>query len=159
MTAMNDGHELAMRLRRAYLALHRAANALFAPHGVTADQFVILSLLAERDRVTQADLVSRSSSDPNTVRAMLVRLERAGLVRRDPHASDGRAKCVLLTAEGRRVHRRLIAAAAEFHAELAAIVSEAEGPLLSAALDRLAAVPALKVTGEECRAAFRRSRK
>ena len=44
---------------------------------MTADQFVLLSALADADGVTQQELVRRVSSDPNTVRAMLLgRLRR-----------------------------------------------------------------------------------
>src|SRR3954466_12811534 len=87
------GHEAARALRAAYLALHRQTNACFAADGVTADQFVLLSALAEADAVTQQDLVRRLSSDPNTVRAMLLLLESSGLVAREPHPADGRARC------------------------------------------------------------------
>ena len=34
---MNTGHELAMALRAAYLAMHRRSDARFARHGVTAN--------------------------------------------------------------------------------------------------------------------------
>ena len=69
---MTAGHEVALALRAAYLALHRRTNAWFATHGVTADQFVMLSALADADAVTQQELVRRVGSDPNTVRAMLL---------------------------------------------------------------------------------------
>ena len=99
---MMSAHELALALRAAYLALHRSTDASLAPCGITADQFVVLAALAERDALSQRDLVSRASSDPNTLRAMLVLLERKGLVQRRPHATDGRARTVALTPQGRR---------------------------------------------------------
>lgn len=102
-----SGHELAMALRAAYWAMHRQADALLLQQGVTADQFVLLSLLAEQGDVTQQELVRRASSDANTVRAMLVRLEAQGLIVRKPHPSDGRAWSVSLTAKGRRAHTQL----------------------------------------------------
>lgn len=104
---MLDGHDWAMLLRTAYLAVHRAADAVMARHELTADQFVLLTLLAERDGVMQQDLVRRSGSDPNTVRAMLVLLERRGLVRRRAHADDGRARSVELTLRGRQLQAEL----------------------------------------------------
>jgi DNA-binding MarR family transcriptional regulator len=97
------GHELAMALRGAYLAMHRRTDALLARSGVTADQFVVLATLTEGDALTQRELVSRTSSDPNTLRAMLVLLERRGLVERRPHPTDGRAVSVSLTRKGRSV--------------------------------------------------------
>src|SRR4051794_5251569 len=99
---MTSGRDIARALRAAYLALHRQTNACFVADGVTADQFVVLSALADADGVTQQDLVRRVNSDPNTVRAILVLLEGRGLVIRGPHPADGRARCVTLTAKGRQ---------------------------------------------------------
>ncbi|HON92474.1 MAG: MarR family transcriptional regulator [Phycisphaerae bacterium] len=104
---MASGHEIAMGLRAAYWAMHRQTEASLAANGVTADQFVLLSLLAEQDGITQQELVRRASSDANTVRAMLVRLERRGLVTRQRHPTDGRALSVTLTCKGRQTHERL----------------------------------------------------
>jgi DNA-binding MarR family transcriptional regulator len=96
-----------MRLRGAYLTFHRMANAHFEPFGVTADQFVVLTLLAEEDGVTQRDLVERAFSDANTVGEMLTRLEKKQFVRRERHPQDGRARCVLLTPRGRKMQKQL----------------------------------------------------
>src|SRR5262249_9641971 len=104
---MTSGREIARALRAAYLALHRQTNACFAKEGVTADQFVLLVALAEADATTQQELVRRVGSDHNTVRAMLLLLEGRGLVARERHPADGRARCVTLTAKGRRVFRKL----------------------------------------------------
>lgn len=115
---MASGREVARALRTAYLALHRETNACFAMDGVTADQFVLLSALADTDAVTQQDLVRRLSSDPNTVRAMLLLLEARGLVARESHPADGRARCVTLTAKGRRAFKRLWARSEPLRARL-----------------------------------------
>jgi len=104
---MVDGHTLAMALRAAYLTMHRCADARFARHGITADQFVVLATLSTADAVTQRELARRTGSDPNTVRAMLMLLEDRRLVARTPHPTDGRARTVTLTAAGRACYRRL----------------------------------------------------
>jgi len=95
-----------MWLRKAYLSFHRRASARMLKHGVTADQFVLLSVLAREEGITQITIVERTASDPNTVAAILSLLERRHLVRREAHSHDRRARCVFLTAEGRRVQRR-----------------------------------------------------
>jgi DNA-binding MarR family transcriptional regulator len=95
-----------MLLRKAYLSFHRRANAWMLDHGVTADQFVLLTVLAREPGVTQITIVERTGSDPNTVAAVLRRLEQRRLVRREAHARDRRARCVFLTAEGERVQQR-----------------------------------------------------
>jgi DNA-binding MarR family transcriptional regulator len=107
-SAKSAGHHLAMALRSAYLAMHRLSDAaLSADGGVTADQFVVLCVLAEQDRLTQQELARLTSSDPNTMRAMLVLLEKRGLLNRQQHPADGRARSVVLTRKGRELHARL----------------------------------------------------
>ena len=133
------GHEVARALRAAYLALHRQTNASLAADGVTADQFVLLSALADADGATQQDLVRRTSSDPNTVRAMLVLLEGRGLVAREPHPADGRAWRVTLTPDGRRLFRRLWAHSDPVRARLLSAFRPDELTTVVALLQRVAA--------------------
>lgn len=102
---MPSGHDLAMRLRHAYLLLHRRTNAAMAPVGLTADQFVLLTSLADAGATPQKTLVRLTGSDPNTTSEMLARLERRGLVSRSPDADDRRARLVTLTDEGLRLQR------------------------------------------------------
>lgn len=104
---MASGHEMAMGLRAAYWAMHRQTEAALAKCGVTADQFVLLALLAEQDGITQQELVRRASSDANTIRAMLLRLESRGFVAREQHPTDGRARRVILTRKGKRIYEQL----------------------------------------------------
>ena len=104
---MADKSELPLALRSAYLAMHRKTDAQFAPYGVTADQFVLLATLSRGDAMTQRELARRMPSDPSTVRAMLVLLETQGLIERDVHPSDSRARTVALTAAGKRKFRQL----------------------------------------------------
>src|SRR6476620_1398347 len=99
---MNEARELPRLLRSAYFAMHRVSDAHFSRHGVTADQFVLLACLAEQDAITQNELARRASSDPSTVRAMLVLLEGRGLVARGRQPGDKRVRVVTLTAKGRR---------------------------------------------------------
>ncbi len=121
---MVGGHDIAMALRAAYWAMHREADTLLQAYGVTANQFVLISLLAEGEALTQQELVRRASSDANTVRAMLVRLERGGLVLRRRHQTDGRARCVMLTDKGRKTHAVLWAKSQAFHERLLVAIGQ-----------------------------------
>jgi DNA-binding MarR family transcriptional regulator len=103
---MNSRCELPRLLRAAYFAMHRVSDAHFSRYGVTADQFVLLACLAD-DGITQQELARRASSDPSTIRAMLLLLEGRRLVARQRHPEDGRARVVTLTAKGRRTFERL----------------------------------------------------
>ena len=118
----SEGHVLAMALRSAYLSVHRQAEAALLQQGVTADQYVLLWLLANESGLTQQELVRRASSDANTVRAMLLRLERQGLIVRKPHPTDGRAWSVSLTAAGRRKQDQLWASGQAFRQQLVSAV-------------------------------------
>lgn len=110
----------AMRLRGAYLLMHRQFNALFEPLSLTADQFVLLSLVDEVGECTQRELADLSFADVNTVAAMVRLLERRKLVRRRPHARDGRAITVTLTKTGGRLLAKCEAASRPLHAQVAA---------------------------------------
>jgi MarR family transcriptional regulator, organic hydroperoxide resistance regulator len=104
--AVHDGDELAMWLRKGYLAFHRRVNAWMLKYGITADQFVLLRVVGREEGITQIEIVERTASDPNTVTAILRLLEQRDLVRRQPHARDRRARCVFLTVAGRNLQRR-----------------------------------------------------
>src|SRR6478735_794804 len=136
---MTTGHDLAIALRAAYLALHRRSDAAFAPHGVTADQFVLLATLARGgEALTQRDLARRMSSDPSTVRAMLVLLAARGLVERDTHPTDARARTVALTAKGRRAYRRLWKAGQSIRARMLGALGPGEADTFVRLLGRVA---------------------
>jgi DNA-binding MarR family transcriptional regulator len=136
---MATGHDIAIALRAAYLALHRRSDARFARHGVTADQFVLLATLAQGgEALTQRELARRMSSDPSTVRAMLVLLAARGLVGRDTHPTDARARTVALTAEGRRAYRRLWTAGGSIRARMGNALRPGEAETLVRLLGRVA---------------------
>ncbi len=134
---MATGHDIAMGLRAAYGLMHRQTNAHLARCGVTADQFVLLVLLAEQDGITQQELVRRASSDANTIRAMLVLLEERGLIAREPHPTDRRARSVSLTRKGRRTLDELWTASEPGRERLLAPLTANEADLLVDFLNRL----------------------
>jgi DNA-binding MarR family transcriptional regulator len=136
-----------MWLRKAYLSFHRRANARVLDAGVTADQFVLLSVLAREPGITQITIVERTASDPNTVAAILRLLEQRGLVRREAHARDRRARCVFLTAEGRRVQRRAAKDAEPLLAALWECVADSDRGLIERFLQRVHAVFSTPLTG------------
>lgn len=134
---METKDRLPLELRAAYLALHRASDAEFAKYGVTADQFVLLATLARGRALTQRDLAARMSSDPSTVRAMLVLLEKRGFVTRQTHPSDGRARTVALTDSGRRKYRQVFKAGQGIRDQMVNSLSAAETKTLIKLLRRV----------------------
>lgn len=139
--SFRDG--LGMRLRCAYLSMHRRFQAHCAEFGVTADQFVVMSLLAEEDGIIQKELVLRIHSDANTIAALLGLLEEKGLIRRVCAEHDGRARCVHLTPKGRRLHGELAGSSEELHRQLRKAVPPEDLPTLLRYLQSIAEVMAL----------------
>lgn len=151
------GHELAVALRTAYMALHRDTEAALAQHDVTADQFVVLVALAEGEAGTQRELVARTASDPSTLRAMLVLLESRRLIERRPHPTDGRARSVRLTGMGRRILNRTWKATQPVRLGLVAALHPTEVERLKASLKVVAEVMGRSVASEGTRRAPRRA--
>jgi DNA-binding MarR family transcriptional regulator len=134
---MVETHHIPMSLRAAYLSMHRQTNAHLAQFGITADQFVCLILLADKDGITQQELVQQATSDPNTIRAMLVLLEKRGLVIRQKHPTDGRARSVTITDKGRQVLDQLAIAVEPVHERLCTRFHAEEVETLRALLQRI----------------------
>lgn len=132
------GHQLAMALRVAYLTMHRRTDALMTPLGVTADQFVVLAALAEADSLSQRELTDRVASDPNTVRAMIVLLQRRGFIEREPDPDDKRAWRVSLTPAGRRAFQKLWRRTESLRNQLRSRMSASDVATLVRLLDLLA---------------------
>jgi DNA-binding MarR family transcriptional regulator len=135
---MNQKDQLPLALRAAYHGLHRQSDTQFAEHGVTADQFVLLATLARGAALTQRELAARMPSDPSTVRAMLVLLERRGLVSRDTHPTDGRARTVALTTAGRQKFQRVWEAGQSIRDQMVSSLSAREAGTLVTLLRRVA---------------------
>ena len=72
-----------------------------------------------------------------TVSGLLGRLERRGLVRRQPSATDHRAKQILLTDEGAELLQRLDTVGTELWARVAGELTEAEVSQLVALTSRI----------------------
>jgi DNA-binding MarR family transcriptional regulator len=134
---MDGSRELPRVLRAAYFAMHRISDAHFSRYGVTADQFVLLACLAENNGITQQVLACRASSDPSTIRAMLVLLEDRDLVARGRHPDDGRARVVTLTPKGRHMVERLRKTSEPIREQMLAGFSAEAARLLIAGLRRV----------------------
>ena len=134
---METRDRLPLELRAAYLALHRCSDMQFAKFSVTADQFVLLATLARGHALTQRELAARMPSDPSTVRAMLVLLEERGLVSRNTHPTDGRARTVALTAAGLRKYRQVWKAGQAIRDQMVSSLSAEETELLVRLLRRV----------------------
>jgi DNA-binding MarR family transcriptional regulator len=135
---MATGRDIARGLRAAYKLMHRQTQALLSDHDFTAVQFVLLGLLKVEDGITQQELTCRASSDPNTIRATLLLLERGGMVVRRSDKTDRRAKKIHLTAKGRRTHAKLSTVLKPLQEALLFPFTANEAEALTAYLSRVA---------------------
>jgi DNA-binding MarR family transcriptional regulator len=117
---------LPLLLRRAWYGLNQTFRRRIAHLGFTPDQFTVMRTLLENDGMTQRQLARAMTSDPNTVAALLERMESAQLVERWPHEKDRRAHRVALTKAGRRKYLQGRALALAMQAEVLSALSEKE---------------------------------
>jgi DNA-binding MarR family transcriptional regulator len=87
---------LAKRLRLEF-------ESRLAPLGIHAGQDRLLQELWIEDGITQRQLIERLSVEPPTVTGILQRLEREGLLSREPDPDNRRVQRVYLTEAGRRL--------------------------------------------------------
>jgi DNA-binding MarR family transcriptional regulator len=90
--------------------LVRRLRAESNPDGLTWSQTVALSRLEKVGPMTTADLARAESVKPQSMGATLAELECEGLVKRNPHPTDGRQVLFALTAEGIEARRKRSAA-------------------------------------------------
>jgi DNA-binding MarR family transcriptional regulator len=86
--------------------------------GFSPGQFPVLLELWQEDGLTQKQLLDRLEVEQATLANTLARMERDGLIGREPHPRDRRAQIILLTELGRDLERQAIDAAAEADAAL-----------------------------------------
>lgn len=81
------------------------------PLGITRSQWWVLSQLSRhaRDGMLQTDLARDLDVGKVTVGGLIDRLEAAGYVVRQPDAVDRRAKRIVVTKDGRRVLKQMVA--------------------------------------------------
>jgi len=80
-------------------------RAALAPHGLTHVQFVLLAVTSWLTRgdavVTQIQVAEAAGTDEMMTSQVLRTLEKNGLIRREPHPTDARARRLVVTDAGR----------------------------------------------------------
>ncbi|WP_257902273.1 MarR family winged helix-turn-helix transcriptional regulator [Saccharothrix obliqua] len=125
--------------------LHRAAQKLgvvaqeaATRHGVTTrGQLVLTALASEEYRRTQLALGQALGLDKTTLTAELDRLERAGLIVRNPDPNDRRVRLPVITEQGRAVQAEVEALHIAVESEFTAGLTPAEAHVLRKLLERL----------------------
>ncbi len=90
-------------------------------YDLTHSQYVLMAsihwlTLHDKD-VTQILLSSNTKIDPMTTSTVLRTLQTKGLLKRQEHSTDTRAKTVVLTEEGKKVIKQAVKSVEKFDAE------------------------------------------
>jgi MarR family transcriptional regulator for hemolysin len=93
----HPGHYLS-RISR---GLTRVGDARLRPLGLATAQLPVLSMLRGGERLSQAELAKTAKVEQPTMAQLLARMERDGLIRREPDPGDRRSSLVMLTDAAR----------------------------------------------------------
>ena len=88
-------------LKKAQHALRTRLDSELREIGLTTPQYAVLAFLEVEAGASNAAIARRAFVTPQTMQAILVALERAGLIARTPHPEHGRVQMTELTARGR----------------------------------------------------------
>lgn len=95
--------QICFTLYSASMAVTRTYKPMLDAMGITYPQFLVLSVLGERDGMTIGAIAGRLALESSTVTPPVKRLEQAGLVTRRRSQQDERQVQVRLTDAGRAV--------------------------------------------------------
>ncbi|WP_030249367.1 MarR family winged helix-turn-helix transcriptional regulator [Streptomyces violens] len=129
----HPGH-LARRLQQAHSLLWGA----MVSEEITSPQFAVLNALVEKPDIDQRTLSEHVHLDRSTIADVVARLVRRELVERvrDPH--DGRRNVLKLSAEGARLHRKLVTRTTRMNRVFLAPLDEDEQETLLRLIGRVA---------------------
>ena len=117
--------------------IHQRITEAFSQYDMPLGQWVTLKTLAENDGISQKQLSLLLEKDQNNVKAMIDRLEKKHLLRREPDMTDRRAFSLVVTDEGRQMVRKLAALDEQAVHEIEMPLKETERAELLALLARL----------------------
>lgn len=125
LAAARIGSDVGLLLAKLHAAGSVLNNKALADFGLRERSFSVLTLACSGLEPTQRELADFLSLDPSQVVTLVDDLERRGLVERAQGKQDRRAKIIVSTAEGRKMHAKARAAmdAAELH-QLAGLSGE-----------------------------------
>jgi DNA-binding MarR family transcriptional regulator len=102
------GHELTRAVLTTADIFLREGQRLFRPHGITAAQYNVLSVLAAAgEGISQRELGDVLVVDRSNVTGLVDRMEKAGWVRRTDDPADRRVYRIMLTPAGRRLWEKI----------------------------------------------------
>ena len=91
-------------LWRVVHGLERSSKAMASTRGVTGPQRLVLRVVGLRPGVSAGTVAATLHVHPSTLTGVLRRLERQGLLSREPDRTDRRRAVLRLTVRGQRVN-------------------------------------------------------
>lgn len=124
-------------LARARAVTVRRMNAVLVDLGLNVRSYSVLCLATEEFAPSQRQLSEFLDLDPSQIVSLIDDLESRGLVQRQPHPADRRARQIVATGKGKDLHRTAVAAVAEATAKSFQGLSDSEQDQLRSLLLRL----------------------
>src|ERR1700722_8601834 len=139
ISAQGGAGWIGYRLKIAQHLLRQRLDAELSAIGITAPQNAALLAIADNPRISNASLARAAFVTPQTMQAILVNLERAGLIVRSPHPEHGRVIMTELTKAGQKAVTEGAKAADVVERQMLSMLSAEEARLLCELLKRCAA--------------------
>jgi len=130
------GNDVGLLLAKLHATGSLLNNKALADYGLRERSFSVLTLACSGLEPTQRELADFLSLDPSQVVSLVDNLEHRGLVKRAQGKQDRRAKIIVSTAEGRRIHNKARAALEVCEQTQLAALSEDENTQLRALLKK-----------------------
>ncbi|MET4541358.1 MULTISPECIES: MarR family winged helix-turn-helix transcriptional regulator [Micrococcaceae] len=106
LAAAKIGSDVGLLLAKLHATGSLLNNKALADYGLRERSFSVLTLACSGLEPTQRELADFLSLDPSQVVSLVDDLEHRGLVKRAQGKQDRRAKIIVSTAEGRRIHNK-----------------------------------------------------
>ncbi|MEV7660704.1 MarR family transcriptional regulator [Paenarthrobacter sp. NPDC089316] len=110
LAAAKIGSDVGLLLAKLHATGSLLNNKALADYGLRERSFSVLTLACSGLEPTQRELADFLSLDPSQVVSLVDDLEHRGLVKRAQGKQDRRAKIIVSTSEGRRIHNKARAA-------------------------------------------------
>jgi len=136
LAAARIGDDVGLLVARLHGAGSSLNNRALGDFGLRERSFWVLTLACSGLEPTQRELAIFLGLDPSQVVSLVDDLERRGLVERSTGKQDRRAKIIVSTAEGRRIHTKARSALEDCEHEQLAALSDAEAGQLRTLLHK-----------------------
>ena len=133
-----DGTSLGYAIKYAQHALRLRMDASLRPLGITTPQYSALTAIEAKPGISNAQLARQAFVTPQTMQAILVGLERDGLLVREPDPGHGRVLRSQISPKGAKVLASAHVVVSQIGRTLVQAADEEQSAMLVAALNRAA---------------------